>query len=54
MYVLQGVVPYEIAAAPFDVKVIDIYNDNGQLFTAAQVAQMGGGPVAWVLQHRRS
>jgi cysteinyl-tRNA synthetase len=44
MYVLQGVVPSEIAAAPFDVKVVDIYNDNGTLFTPAQVTQMGGGP----------
>lgn len=44
MYVLQGVVPSEIAAAPFDVKVIDIYDNNGNPFTPAQVAQMGGGP----------
>jgi cysteinyl-tRNA synthetase len=44
MYVLQGVVPSEIAAAPFDVKVIDIYDDNGMLFTPTQVSQMGGGP----------
>ena len=43
LYVLQGVEPAEIAAAPFDVKVIDIYNDNGALFTPAQVHQMGGG-----------
>jgi cysteinyl-tRNA synthetase len=44
MYVLQGVVPSEIAAAPFDVKVVDIYDDNGTAFTPQQVAQMGGGP----------
>lgn len=44
MYVLQGVVPSEVATAPFDVKVIDIYNDAGTPFTATQVAQMGGGP----------
>ena len=44
MYVLQGVVPSEIAAAPFDVKVIDIYNDNGSLFSPAEVSLMGGGP----------
>ena len=44
MYVLQGIVPSEIAAAPFDVKVIDIYNDNGVAFTSSEVAQMGGGP----------
>ena len=43
MYVLQGVDPAAVAVAPFDVKVIDVYNDNGQLFTAAQVQQMGGG-----------
>jgi uncharacterized protein (TIGR01370 family) len=44
MYVLQGVDPAAVAAAPFDIKVIEIYNDNGQLFTPVQVAQMGGGP----------
>ncbi|AWN40298.1 endo alpha-1,4 polygalactosaminidase [Methylobacterium durans] len=44
MYVLQGVTPSQIAAAPFDVKVIDIYNDAGQTFTPAEVKQMGGGP----------
>ena len=44
MYVLQGVTPAQIAAAPFDVKVIDIYNDAGQTFTPAEVKQMGGGP----------
>ena len=43
IYVLQGVVPAQIAAAPAAVKVIDLYDDNGQLFTAAQVAQMEAG-----------
>jgi len=44
MYVLQGVKPEVVAAAPFDVKVVDIYNDDGQMFTPAEVKQMGGGP----------
>jgi len=44
MYVLQGVDPAAVGAAPFDVKVVDIYNDNQVLFTPTQVAQMGGGP----------
>lgn len=44
IYVLQGVNPSAIAAAPVDIKVVEIYNDNGQLFSASQVAQMGGGP----------
>lgn len=44
MYVLQGVEPAVIAAAPFDVKVVEIYNDDGQMFTPAEVKQMGGGP----------
>ncbi len=44
MYVLQGVVPSAIAAAPFDVKIVDIYNDAGKLHTPAEVALMGGGP----------
>ncbi|ABD24977.1 TM1410 hypothetical-related protein [Novosphingobium aromaticivorans DSM 12444] len=44
MYVLQGVDPAAIAEAPFDVKVVDIYNDSGAMFTPTQVAQMGGGP----------
>jgi cysteinyl-tRNA synthetase, unknown class len=44
MYVLQGVVPSAIAAAPFDVKIVDIYNDSGALHTPAEVALMGGGP----------
>ena len=43
IYVLQGVVPAQIAAAPVAVKVVDLYDDNGQLFTAAQVAQMEAG-----------
>jgi len=43
MYVLQGVDPAAVAVAPFDIKVIEVYNDNGQLFTAPQVQQMGGG-----------
>ena len=44
MYVLTGVVPSAVAAAPFDVKVIDVYNDSAKFFTNAEVAQMGGGP----------
>ena len=43
IYVLQGVVPSQVAAAPVGVKVIDLYNDNGQLFSASQVAQMEAG-----------
>jgi uncharacterized protein (TIGR01370 family) len=43
IYVLQGIVPADIAAAPVGVKVVDLYDDNGQLFTSAQVAQMEGG-----------
>ena len=42
-YVLQGVVPQQIAAAPFDVQVVETYSDSGVAFTAAQVAQMGSG-----------
>ena len=47
IYVLQGVVPAQIAAAPVGVKVVDIYDDNSQLFSSSQVAQMesGGGQV---------
>ena len=47
IYVLQGIVPSQIAAAPVGVKVVDLYDDNGQLFTSSQVAQMesGGGQV---------
>ena len=45
IYVLQGIVPSAISAAPVDIKVVDLYDDNGQIFDAAQVAQMesGGG-----------
>lgn len=43
IYVLQGVVPSQIAAAPVSVKVVDLYDDNGQLFTASEVAQMASG-----------
>jgi uncharacterized protein (TIGR01370 family) len=44
LYQLQGVDPAEVAAAPFDVKVVDIYANDGTAFTPAQVHQMGGGP----------
>lgn len=43
MYVLQGIVPSEIALAPFDVKVVDLYDDSGTPFTPAEVNLMGGG-----------
>lgn len=43
IYVLQGIVPSQIAAAPVGVKVVDLYNDDGQLFAASQVAQMKAG-----------
>lgn len=43
IYVLQGIVPSQIAAAPVGVKVVDLYDDNGQLFNASQVAQMATG-----------
>ena len=43
MYVLQGVTPAEIAVAPFDVKVVEVYADDGHFFTNQEVAQMGGG-----------
>ncbi len=45
--VLQGVVPADIAAAPVRAKVVEMYDDSGNLFSAAQVAQMesGGGQV---------
>ncbi len=49
IYVLQGINPAVIGAAPFDVKAIGLYGDNGQPFTAAQVSQMGGGPGGGVL-----
>jgi cysteinyl-tRNA synthetase, unknown class len=47
IYVLQGVVPSQIAAAPVAAKVVDLYDDNGDLFSSSQVAQMesGGGEV---------
>ena len=47
IYVLQGVVPSQIAAAPVGAKVVEIYDDNGNLFSTSQVAQMesGGGQV---------
>ena len=49
MYQLQGVDPAAVGAAPFDVKVVDIYDDNQNLFSKAQVTQMGGGPCAAML-----
>jgi cysteinyl-tRNA synthetase, unknown class len=47
IYVLQGIVPSQIAAAPVGPKVVDLYNDDGDLFSSSQVAQMesGGGNV---------
>jgi uncharacterized protein (TIGR01370 family) len=47
IYVLQGIVPSQIAAARVGVKVVDLYDDNGNLFSTTQVAQMksGGGKV---------
>src|SRR5215469_687944 len=47
IYVLQGVVPSEIETAPVGVKVVDLYNNDGDLFSISQVAQMesGGGEV---------
>jgi cysteinyl-tRNA synthetase, unknown class len=45
IYVLQGIVPAQIAAAPVQIKVVDLYDDNGQLFSAAQVATMKSGSV---------
>lgn len=47
IYVLQGVTPSQIAAAPVGAKAVEIYNDSGALFTPGQVAQMksGGGAV---------
>ena len=47
MYVLQGVVPSQIAAAPFNVKVVETTDDNGTAFAASQVSTMksGGGTV---------
>jgi cysteinyl-tRNA synthetase len=43
MYVLQGVVPSEVASAPFDVKVVETYNDNGVAFSKSDVAKMTAG-----------
>lgn len=43
MYVLQGVDPAAVAVAPFDVKVIETYAEDGHFFTAPEVALMGGG-----------
>jgi cysteinyl-tRNA synthetase len=43
IYVLQNVVPAQIAAAPVAIKVVEMADDNGQLFTRAQVAQMAAG-----------
>jgi cysteinyl-tRNA synthetase, unknown class len=47
IYVLQGIVPSQIATAPVGPKVVDLYDDNGDLFSSSQVAQMesGGGNV---------
>jgi uncharacterized protein (TIGR01370 family) len=47
IYVLQGVDPAQIAAAPVAAKVVDLYVVSGNLFTPAQVATMesGGGAV---------
>jgi uncharacterized protein (TIGR01370 family) len=42
-FVLQGVDPKQIAAAPFDVQVVETYSDSGVAFTAAQVKQMESG-----------
>ena len=49
VYVVQGINPAVTGAAPFDVKVVDLYDDHEQPFTAAQVSQMGGGPGGGVL-----
>ncbi|MDB5653929.1 MAG: hypothetical protein JWQ94_1542, partial [Tardiphaga sp.] len=42
-YVLQGVDPKKIAAAPFDVQVVETESDSGVAFTSAQVKQMESG-----------
>jgi len=42
-FVLQGVDPKQIAAAPFDVQVVETTSDSGVAFTAAQVKQMESG-----------
>ncbi|AWN42119.1 endo alpha-1,4 polygalactosaminidase [Methylobacterium durans] len=43
LYLLQGIAPAQVAASPFDVRVIDAYDENGTLWTRDQVTQMGGG-----------
>jgi cysteinyl-tRNA synthetase, unknown class len=43
IYVLQGIVPSQIATAPVGPKVVDLYDDNGDLFSSSQVAQMESG-----------
>ena len=43
MYVLQGVVPSQVKSAPFDVKVVETYNDSGVAFSKADVATMTSG-----------
>ena len=43
--VYSGIVPSQIAAAPVGEKVVEMYDDNGNLFSTSQVSQMesGGG-----------
>jgi cysteinyl-tRNA synthetase, unknown class len=43
LYLLQGISPDTVATSPFDVRVIDPYDDNGTPWSAQQVVQMGGG-----------
>ncbi|KAB1070741.1 endo alpha-1,4 polygalactosaminidase [Methylobacterium planeticum] len=43
LYLLQGISPDQVATSPFDVRVIDAYDENGSLWTSQQVAKMGGG-----------
>src|SRR4051794_37057843 len=45
IYVLQGIVPSQIAAAPVKIKGVDMDDDSGQLFSAAQVTAMKGSSV---------
>jgi cysteinyl-tRNA synthetase len=47
IYVLQGVVPTAIAAAPVAIRVVEMENDSGLAFSRAEVTQMasGGGTV---------
>jgi cysteinyl-tRNA synthetase, unknown class len=47
IYVLQGINPTQIAAAPVGAKVVDLYADNGNLFSTSDVSTMesGGGAV---------